>query len=134
MTIPAVFSGALWSVAPSGAPVAVVQTLLQKRLLIEPEGGLGILFALCLVWDSFEHFYTTTTAHYTFSQALRSTHWRCWYLQKYCLFCCDFVSSLQAQDVNITSGWRRTWRRTDFAFWLRMKIWSTSFDANLTLT
>ncbi len=40
----------------------------------------------------------------------------------------------QEQDVNITSGWRWTWCRTDVAFWLRMKIGLMSvFDANLTL-
>ncbi len=43
--------------------------------------------------------------------------------------------SQQAPDVYVTSGWRWTWRQTDVAFWLKMKIGLTSiFDVNLTLT
>ncbi len=30
--------------------------------------------------------------------------------------------SQQAPDVYVTSGWRWTWRQTDVAFWLKMKI------------
>ncbi len=42
--------------------------------------------------------------------------------------------SQQAPDVYVTSGWRCTWRRTDIAFWLKMKIGLTSiFDVDLTL-
>ncbi len=32
----------------------------------------------------------------------------------------------QAPDVYVTSGWRWTWRQTDVAFWLKMKIGLTS--------
>ncbi len=45
------------------------------------------------------------------------------------------IWSQQAPDVYVTSGWRWTWRQTDVAFWLKMKIGLTSiFDVNLTLT
>ncbi len=38
----------------------------------------------------------------------------------------------QAPDVYVTSGWRWTWRQTDVAFWLKMKIGLTSiFDVNI---
>ncbi len=48
---------------------------------------------------------------------------------------CWVDAAQQAPDVYVTSGWRWTWRQTDVAFWLKMKIGLTSiFDFNLTLT
>ncbi len=66
-------------------------------------------------------------------------HWRKRYYGFWTLFLAILITSQditqQAQDINITSGWRWTWRLTDIAFWLRMKIGLTAiFNANLTLT
>ncbi len=36
------------------------------------------------------------------------------------------LQTQQAPDVYVTSGWCWTWRRTDVAFWLKMKIGLTS--------
>ncbi len=39
---------------------------------------------------------------------------------------CLIQQSQQAPDVYVTSGWRWTWRQTNVAFWLKMKIGLTS--------